>query len=74
LLQNQVIVALPRRYGVVFLVFDFVSVWKEDVEENADHVAKQRSGGAACRQGLNGSVSKPVAQWERHRQTCHGKN
>ena len=54
--------------------FGSVSVGEKDVEENADNVAEESSGSAAPNQGLNSSISKPVSERNRHRETYRAKH
>ena len=54
--------------------FGSVSVGEKDVEENADNVAEESSGGAARNEGLKRPISKPVAERDRHRETYRCKH
>jgi hypothetical protein len=51
-----------------------MSVGEKDVEENADNVAEESSGRAARNQGLKRPISKPVSEWNRHRETHSAKH
>ena len=51
-----------------------MSVGKEDIQENADHVADERPSRAASDQGLNRPISKSIAEGKRHRKTYCGKH
>jgi hypothetical protein len=58
------------------LVFDFgrVSVRKEDIQENADHITNNYPGGPASDKGLNSPESKPIPERERYREASRAKN
>ena len=50
-----------------------MSAGEEDVQEDADHVADERPGGATGNEGLDGPEAKTVAERERDRKAGRGK-